>query len=220
MRRVNSLFKILVVGVISFCIPFGQVYADSGIRPIVQDDREVLESILTRSFQVVIGRFDHTNVNDIDTLKPGESVEVAFFIEHHVKGGDSSIESIKVPVPYELFVLGTEEGREKFVAMMLLHRQQLSIKENAFLRGELSEAEWGLYKDKWSKEDRAQLHQHLLFSEIKRGLDMSFNPDLRYVLFLKNDFDGEHIDWKSTIAQRTFSLGYGSFADLLLEEWK
>ena len=218
-RLVSEILKILIISVTYFCVYVEQVYAVDGVnQPIIQNNQEVFDGILNRSSQVIVGRFDLLSIGDINELKPEEPVEIKFFIERRIKGVDSSIDSIDIPIPYEFFVLRAEEGMEKFRSMMLKHRQQLSIKEHAFLRGELNETDWLIYKNESLEEFRSHKHKLLMFNAINRGLDMSFNSDVRYVLFLQNYFDGDHIDWKYTLSQRTFSLGSGTFADLLLEE--
>ncbi|MBQ0807912.1 MAG: hypothetical protein KBT55_08095 [Porticoccus sp.] len=215
MQYVNDVLKILTVGAVSFFMHVGQIYAEDGAA---QNDQKVLESMFERSPQIIIGRFELESKDDITNLNSNEPVEINFLIERHIKGVDQSVESIGIPIPYDFFLLRTDEGMDDFRVMMWKHAQQLNVKKKDFLRGDLSEDEWLLYERTWSQEFDSYSLGLLLYNSIRKGLDMSFNPDVEYVLFLRNYFDGDYINWAYTISQRTFSLGSGTFADLLLEE--
>ena len=219
MRHVNELHKIMVVGILLFFICVKGVSAEIGVnRPVIQDEREQLERMLVKSSQVFIGRFDLGSVDNINSLKSDRPVKINFLIERHVKGIASLVDSIEIPIPYEFFMMRTKKGVDNFVARMLEYRKQFDRRKRAYIDGKLSKADWLACEAEWSKGFMDHREEHEYYVVIKGGLDMSFNPDVKYVLFLKNKFDGDYIDWKHSISYRTFSLGSGTFADLLLEK--
>lgn len=219
MRHVNEQLKLFAVVIISGCIFMGHAFAEGVVkRPAIQSDRERLEYMLRRSAQVIIGHFDLESVENINNLNSDEPVNINFLIEHHIKGIDLAVESIEIPVPYELFMMRTEEGMDNHVAMMTKNVYQRNAKEYAYKNGELSKDKWLVIDAEYTKNFRSHMNEVDFYRAIKRGQDMSFKSDVKYALFLGHDFDGDYIDWAVTIVYKTFSRGSGTFADLLFEE--
>lgn len=219
MRLVNELLKLCAAVVIYGCIFIGQAYAADVVKkPDIQADREMLERMFIGSSQVIIGHFDLENTGDVKNPEPDEPVKINFLIDYHLKGVAPSINTIEIPVPYRLFMMRTKEGVDNHVTMMTASRHQRDVKNHAYKNGAISKTEWLVIDAEYSKDSLSYRHEIDFYRAIKRGLDMSFKPDIKYVLFLGNDFDSDYINWEIQIAYRMFSRGSGTFADLLFEE--
>ncbi|MBQ0713243.1 MAG: hypothetical protein KBT53_09805 [Porticoccus sp.] len=200
---------------ISVCCCAGYIFADNDVREKeLSETKKILELLLERSPQVVVGHFDSESI-DVSRLNINEPVGLPFIIEKIIKWQGETVEELLVPVPYKLFVLRTEKAKDDLKGEWRNIEAQYHKKKAEFSQGRISESEWQKFMD-MRKGFFSSRRSEMSFLKNNWSQD-SFSSDIKYVIFFYRPI-GTDIDWERMVSTRIISLDQGVWADLLLDE--
>ena len=215
MPNVNKQIKFFIVTISLLCGASHISAADKSDEYALMKQQK-FDVLFKRSRQVLIGHFDMGDIN-VSQLNIDEPVEMPFIIEKNIKWEDSSIQSFIVPVPYKVFLLGTKKRRDKFDAEAQKQAVQFHMKAGEYSRGEISEAEWQKIKGEDRDYNLSRRSQIVFYNHTRNGPQESFNSSVKYAMFIDRPLDSKTLNWEIIFPYRTIPLGWGMFADLLLD---